>query len=561
MHDKTDTQNALINAASPTRRTVVSGLATSTTLAILAQPALSQTPPQKPAPTPAKAGSEKPPQDYPAPTPFSFETIMKKARDLASQPYDTSQPALPEPLQKLDYDSWRDIRFKPERQLLQGNSAFHLQLFHLGHLYKRPVIINIIRDGIAAPIPYAANLFDMGRNKFDKAFPVGLGFAGFRLHYPLNDPKTNDELIAFLGASYFRFLGRGQRYGLSARGLALGLDETGQEEFPYFREFWLETPDHAAEHITIYALLDSPSLTGAYRFDVYPSVETTVEISSQLFTRKAVNELKLAPLTSMFLTGKNDRRIHDDFRPQLHDSDGLAIHTGTGEWLWRPLRNSLAPSISSFLDKDTRGFGLLQRDRDFTHYQDLDLAYELRPSYFVVPHENWGEGRIELVELPTRDETNDNIVASFVPKISLEAGQNFAFSYKISALMYEAALQTSGYARNTYHVRAKALGSTETLRPGQTRFIIDFAGGDLEFYLHNPELVEFVPSCGTGRIMQAFLVPNPHINGFRAALDIELEAGQSTDLRAFLRVGDHALTETWTYPWRYAANQPDKPAP
>jgi len=490
------------------------------------------------------------PAAAPAPAKFDFEDVVRRARDLATAPFDAAIAPLPEALNKLDFDAWRDIRFRPDKAFLAANgSQFRLQLFHLGHLFKRPVTINIIRDGIPTPIPFTTSLFDYGRTKPEKAIPVNLGFAGFRLHYPLNSPKVFDEAIAFLGASYFRFLGRDQRYGMSARALAIDAG-SDQEEFPFFREFWIDTPEAGADRATIYALLDSPSTTGAYRFDLYPGEETAIEISTTLFPRKAGVKFGLAPLSSMFFLGENDHRFNDDFRPELHDSDGLIIHSGTGEWIWRPLRNPAKPETSSFFDHDLKGFGLLQRDRDYEHYQDLDLAYELRPSYFVEPRDSWGEGHVDLVELPTQNETNDNIVASFAPKDSPEPNKPFSYAYRLTASLNLARLSPNGRVINTYQTTAAALGSVEPVAPGSRRFIIDFGGGDLPYYALDPSLVEVVPSTSQGKILRSFLVPNPHVKGFRAAVDVELDAGQSTDLRAFLRTGARALTETWTYPWR-----------
>ncbi|MDP3320468.1 MAG: glucan biosynthesis protein G, partial [Bosea sp. (in: a-proteobacteria)] len=365
---------------------------------------------------------------------FGFDHVVSRAREIAAVAYEPG-PNLPEPLSRLDFDAWRDIRFRPERALLaQNGSPFRMQMFHPGFLFTRPVVVNVVRDGVATPVPYAANLFDYGRVKFEKPLPVNLGFAGFRLHYPLNDPRIFDELISFIGASYFRVLGRDQRYGLSARGLSIGAGVPG-EEFPMFREFWVEAPAANAERVTIYALLDSPSVTGAYRFHVYPDVDAVVDVGATLFPRKPIDKLGLAPLTSMFFTGENDRRFHDDFRTELHDSDGLMIHSGTGEWIWRPLRNPRQQAISSFVERDVRGFGLMQRDRVFEHYQDLDLNYELRPSYWIEPQGDWGEGVVELIEIPTTDETNDNIVALWVPKVPLEPGRAFSFGYKLTAML------------------------------------------------------------------------------------------------------------------------------
>ncbi len=484
------------------------------------------------------------------PPKFNFEDVVRRARDLATAPFDPAPPELPESLAKLDFDAWRDIRFRPDKAFLTANgSLFHLQLFHLGHLFKRPVIVNTLRDGIPTPIPYAANIFDYGRTKLDKPLPVNVGFAGFRLHYPLNDPKVYDEVIAFLGASYFRFLGRNQRYGISARGLAVGAG-TDAEVFPFFREFWIETPEPNAMRVIIYALLDGQAATGAYRFELQPGNESLLDVSVTLFPRQSGLKFGLAPLTSMFFIGENDHRVLGDFRPELHDSDGLLIHSGTGEWIWRPLHNPAHPEISAFLDHDVRGFGLLQRDRDFDHYQDLDLAYEMRPSYWVEPKENWGDGHIELVELPTQDESNDNIVVSWVPKDSPEPGTPLSFSYRLMSSLNLARLSPNGRTVNTYQTTGEALGSPEPVTPGTRRFLIDFAGGDLAYYAQDPKLVEVVPTTTQGKIVRSFLVPNSHTQGMRAAIDLQLDPGQSTDLRVFLRTGTRALTETWTFPWR-----------
>lgn len=479
---------------------------------------------------------------------FEYDDVVRRAKDLAAAPYESEPPSLPEVLNKLDFDAWRDIRFRPDKAFLNfPGSMFRLELFHLGHLYRWPVTVNIIKDGMPTPIPYAANLFDYGRTKFKKPLPVNLGFAGFRLHFPLNAPNVFDEAIAFLGASYFRFLGRGQRYGISARGLAVDAG-TDTEEFPIFREFWIKTPAPNSEHVTIYALLDGAAATGAYRFDLYPGLDSALEVTVTLFPRKPTVKFGLAPLTSMFFVGENDHRFTDDFRRELHDSDGLLVHSATGEWIWRPLRNPPQTETSSFLDQNLRGFGLLQRDRNFDHYQDLDLAYELRPSYFVVPRGNWGSGQVELVELPTRDEAHDNIVVSFVPKDAPAAGASFG--YRITSSLSFMRLSPNGRVVNTFQTTAKALGAPGPVPPGSRRFIIDFAGGDLAYYAQDPQLVEVVPTTTQGRILRSFVVPNSHIKGFRAIIDIELGTGQSTDLRAFLRTGARALTETWTYPWR-----------
>jgi glucans biosynthesis protein len=483
--------------------------------------------------------------------PFRFEDVVRRARDLATTPFDATVPPLPEPLQNLDYDSYRDIRFRPDRALLASTgSPFRLQLFHLGFLYNRPITVNVIRDGVPTPIPYQPQLFEYGRTKIERQLPVNLGFAGFRIHNLLNNPKVFDELVAFLGASYFRFLGRDQRYGLSARGLAInvaGRDEP--EEFPVFREFWIEIPPAGAERITVLALLDSRSVSGAYRFDIYPGTETVVDVAVTLFPRRQIQGVGLAPLTSMYYSGENERRTGDDFRLEVHDSDGLLIHSGTGEWIWRPIRNPATKTIQAFTDNNPRGFGLMQRDRNFDNYQDLEAHYHMRPSYWVEPTGNWGEGRIELVEIPTAAEVHDNVVAYWMPRQPVEPGQEVTYGYRIRSVGSGEGMHPGGKVISTYQAPARASGSADPADRTVRRFLVDFAGGNLSYYLSDPALVQVVPSMSAGQIVGTFVVPNEHTGGFRAAIDLKLEPGQSADLRAYLRSGDKALTETWTYRW------------
>jgi periplasmic glucans biosynthesis protein len=458
-------------------------------------------------------------------------------------------PPLPDPLNRLDFDAYRDIRFRPDRALLgSAGGPFRLHLFHLGFLYQRPVTVNVVRDGVPTPVAYQPQLFDYGRTKIERPLPVNVGFAGFRLHYPLNDPRVFDEVIAFLGSSYFRFLGRGQRYGLSARALAVNV-EGEAEDFPFFREFWIELPPPGAERVVVHALMDGASATGAYRFEVYPAAETTLDVTATLFPRRPLPSVGLAPLTSMFFEGENDRRRSDDFRPELHDSDGLLLHSGSGEWIWRPLHNPTKKWVSAFVDNNPRGFGLLQRDRTFENYQDLEANYHLRPGYWVEPTGHWGEGHVELVEIPTGNETHDNIVAYWRPKQPYEAGQEITFAYRMRAVLERGDLHPGGRAVNTFHTPARASGSHDPSDPTTRRFLVDFAGGNLAYYLQAADQVQIVPSASVGRITHTFVVPNEHIRGFRAAFDVKLEPGQSTDLRAYLKAGNKALTETWTFPW------------
>ena len=495
---------------------------------------------------------------------FGYEEVVARATQLAAVPFEGKLPPLPDEITKLDYDHWRQIEFRDSKALLGGGgSMFRVELFHLGHLYNRPVVINTIRDGIPTPIPYQSSEFNYGQTKFAKPLPVNLGFAGFKVRTPLNDPKTFDEFISFVGSSYFRFLGRGQMYGLSARGLALA-GGTHEEEFPFYREFWIETPKPDVEKLTIFALLDSSVVTGAYRFDCYPQQNSVIDITVTLVPRRNGVKIGFAPLTSMFFIGENDHRYHDDFRPELHDSDGLMIHTGAGEWIWRPLRNPVTARTSAFLDRDVQGFGLLQRDRDFSHYEDIDLAYQLRPSYWVKPFTKLGEGHVELFEMPTADETNDNIVASWVSKDDVQPGKSLRYGYSIVSALSLDDLSANAKVLATFQTSARALGSAEPNLPNVRRFIIDFVGGELAYFRDDPGQVQIIATTSMGRILRSYTQYNPYVAGFRGTLDIELAAGQTANLRAFLKAGPTALTETWLCTWDAppgtAVAQPAAPA-
>ena len=483
---------------------------------------------------------------------FDHGIVIERARQLAAHPYQPPRAELPKALDDLSFDAYRAIRFRRDKAFFgKGRSDFRMELFHLGFLYKAPVVVNLVREGVATPIPYDASLFDFGETKLKDRLPIDFGFAGLRLLFPLNKPTVMDELAVFLGASYFRFLGAGQHYGISARGIAVGTGEAEPEEFPMFREFWVEEPLPGATSIVIHALLDGPSLAGSYRMVITPGEETTVAVGSTLFPRRDIPKLGVAPLTSMFFYGENDRRQYRGFRPEVHDSDGLLIHGGgSEEWTWRPLVNPDVLRKSSFPDPSVRGFGLLQRDRLFEDYQDLEVRYDLRPSYWVQPEGGWGPGRVELVELPTDNETFDNIVSYWVPETPPKAGETLRFSYGLRALKLAERLTPLGHAVHTFVTEARASGDPSAPPPHVRRFIVDFEGGELDYWLGEPKRVVTDTHASVGKINAAYVVPNPEIRGFRLFLDHEIEQPHtSAELRAVLKVGDRVITETWVFPW------------
>jgi glucans biosynthesis protein len=317
---------------------------------------------------------------------FGFPDVALQAKKLAQSNYKKPANNLPKSIENLSYDQYRDIRFDTDKSLWRNAKLpFEVAFFHQGLFYDHPVKINEIVGNSARPLKFDPHAFNYGKNAIDPKQLKGLGFAGFRVHYPLNVKTYKDEVQVFLGASYFRALGKGQVYGMSARALAIDTGLDSGEEFPQFSEFWLERPKANAKQLTIYALLNSRRVTGAYRFVLTPGQDTAVDVKAQLYLRANVTTLGMAPLTSMYFFGENQRAEIEDYRPEVHDSDGLSVHSGTGEWLWRPLLNPKRLLVTSFALNNPQGFGMMQRGRDFSDYQDLEARYEKRPSVWIAP--------------------------------------------------------------------------------------------------------------------------------------------------------------------------------
>ena len=393
-------------------------------------------------------------------------------------------------------------------------------------------------------------MFEYGQTDLKDQLPNALGFAGFRVHYPLHRPAYADEVAVFLGASYFRMVGRNQGYGISARGLAVNTALPEGEEFPAFREFWLVRPAPKATSLTIYALLDSQSVSGAYRFQLVPGTETVLEVEATLFARAAVKRLGIAPLTSMFFTGENQIRALDDYRPEVHDSDGLLMHTGKGEWIWRPLSNPRELRVSSFLDENPAGFGLLQRDRKFEHYLDLESHFERRPSYWVEPRgAPWGKGAVHLVEIPVREEIHDNIVAFWVSDQPLNVGESRTFAYRLRAsLAAPLPREPLGSVARTRSGWGAVSGMKDQPPHSLRRFVVDFTGGKLPV-LSATQPVMADLSVSAGVVSDLVTQRLPDSAGWRASFLLDPDGTSASDLRLYLTSRGKRLTEIWNFVW------------
>ena len=473
---------------------------------------------------------------------FDFEDVARRAESLSRQPYRAPSREAPAELQALTYDEYRYIRFRPERSRWRPEKLpFELMFLHLGKYVKLPVRMNEIEADRVRYIRYDGDDFYLERNKLSPKAWGDLGFAGFRAHYPLNNSEYKDEVVAFAGASYFRALGSGQRYGMSARGLAIDTVGGQSEEFPRFTEFWFVKPAADATTLTVYALLDSPRVSGVYQFDVHPGSDTVVETRARLFLRAGVATLGVAPLTSMYFFGENQPH-RTDFRPEVHDSDGLMVATGDGEWLWRPLLNPEHTFTTSFAMRDLRGFGLMQRDRDFRSYEDGEARYELRPSVWVEPIGSWGPGRVELVQLNTRDETNDNIVAYWVPERPPTPGQPFDIAYRLHWQRAQETRPPGGWVVQTRVGRGYA-----ELAADEQQLTVDFAGPSLATLPADAPVEAVVTAPSNGRVVDSHAYRVDATGEWRMTVRVkQLNATEPTELRGFLKSGSDVLTETWS---------------
>lgn len=475
---------------------------------------------------------------------FGFEHTVEIARRRVAQPYAELPSNVPRPLSELDFQNYYGrIRFRPEKALwADAGLPFQAQMFHPGHYFTRLVKVNVIDEKGVRQLPFDRELFQYLDPVLRDAVPPAFGYAGVRIHSPLNVPGRYDDLIAFLGGTYFRALGKGQHYGLSARGVALDTAESGGEEFPHFTEFWLVKPAANAETVEVFALSESRRVVGAHRFIVRPGDTTLVDCEVALFFRGAVGKVGIAPLTSMFFYGENTPRERQPggaaFYPEVHDSDGLAILTSGGEWIYRPLTNPQRLLVSSFATQSPRGFGLMQRDRDFASYRDLRHEYERRPSLWVEPLEDWGKGRVELVQIPTDSDQNDNIVAYWVPERAPAAGDQLRMRYRQHWSIDPAAFHPTGIASDT---------RMRTLSNGGRRFMVTFTGPALAALDANAR-PEAVVTVGDGRGVSDLQVRrNPYDGGWWVEFTVPSGGNAPLELRAYVKNGNDFLTETWSY--------------
>lgn len=476
----------------------------------------------------------------------SFEALQALAQEVAKTPFEAPD-RVPGRFTDLNHDEYMSIRLAEGAKVWSDTDLpFRMAPFHTGWLFPHPIRLYQIGPQGTHSVAYDGSRFVYPQEipAPDERETERLGYAGFRLFDRFDAER---DIAAFLGASYFRAVGKEMQYGLSARGLALNTARFGEEEFPIFRAFWFHRPTPESNAIIVYALLDSASTAGAYRFVIESGRSTVMDVTASIFPRTELDGIGLAPITSMYLHGENDYRKRDDFRPEVHDSDGLVMRTGAGEWIWRPLRNPSAPRISTFSDTAPLGFGLQQRDRSFAHYLDDGVYYDRRPNLWIEPSGDWGKGRVELVELPANDETVDNVVVYWRPESPPQPDQPLTVGYRMTwGTEMPDRLPAPGRVMATW----TGIGGI----PGEQRdakvrkFVVDFSGGDLA-RLREGDAVEAVVNSSGGSVRRVACRPIEELGGWRMNFDLDPEGADSVDLRAFLRFRGGALTETWIYTW------------
>jgi len=476
--------------------------------------------------------------EFGKPRPFDFDMLVERARKMADLAHSSPSVADADVLDRIDYSNHEKIWFLEKFGVWSGvNEPGPVHFFHPGKFFPDPVRIHLVEDGQAREILPVAGAFGYPAGHPAASLTRPPAYAGLRL---LNK-GTHTDWLSFLGKSYFRSSGPFDQYGLSARGVVIDAGLSTPEEFPRFSEFWLEDNDGG---FTVYALLDGPSLAGAFRIVCRRDGDTDMDVDARLFARRDINRLGIAPLTSMFWYGENRRDKAVDWRPEIHDSDGLLMWNGNGESLWRPLNNPPRVMTNSFSDSAPRGFGLIQRDRAFTSYSDSTLGYDKRPSAWVEPIGDWGRGAVQLLEIPTDDEIHDNIAAYWVSDSPMRKGDDRTYRYRLS--WTGNVVRERGRGR-VVATRAGTGGVPEQRRPVATRrFVIDFETAQHPG-LTGTNLPDANVTVSRGRLLRKFVVAVPETDVWRLVFDLEADGDDALDLRADLSRQSEILTETWIY--------------
>jgi glucans biosynthesis protein len=480
--------------------------------------------------------------------PFSFDRLIAHAREMARSPYESPPRPNPTVVEQIDYDAYGKIDSKPENALYaHGPGVFPITLKHVGIFFPKSVRMHALSDGMSREILYSDDYFSMPEDHpAHKLASEPSAYAGFWVQESRvsGDWTEHEPWATFLGASYFRAVGELGQVGQSARGIALGTGDPGPEEFPDFIAHWFQPAATESDPVVVHSLLDGPSISGAYRFKLSRTKGVLMDIECHLFPRREIPRLGIAPLTSMFWFGEYNKTAYDDWRPEVHDADGLAVWNGGGEHLWRPLNNPRRIVTSSFFDTNPKGFGLSQRDRNYDHYLE-GVRYHLRPTTWVETVGDWGRGSVQLVEIPTDDEIYDNIVAFWVAETPPKAGDELSYHYRLHWVAEEPFFPPT--LARVFQTGIGKGGQVGKPRPkGVYKFMVDFAGGPLDTLA---EGVEIEPEIGAsmGEISRIQMEQTPFTKRWRVYFDLTAPPGETVELRALYRLDNKPISETWLF--------------
>jgi glucans biosynthesis protein len=550
---------------------------------------------------------------------FGFQQVDEMAKERVAAKYVAPPDVLPPQLKKLTPLQDAGIFSKETARLWRKKGLpFQVDFYPQLNTNPQPHIapeINYVDQKGSHRLPYSPTFFNFLNVSvnppqpltFNPPLPSDLGYAGFYVRYPDMGIGSNasslDGFFSALGGCYFRVLAKEQVYGLSARGLAVNPGLFGKpEEFPLFTEWWLHQPAPTASELVLDALLEGPSITGAYEFHIRPGAVTSVDIHASLYFRQAVERLGIAPFSSMYLFAENAKNhFNDNVHPEIHDSDGVLMHNNADEWVWHPLQQQPFLQSYAFGDENPKGFGLLQRDRDFAHYQDLNAKYNVRPSVWVTPRGDWGKGDLSLVQLNSNDFNTDNVVLFWHPAKKIAAGDHLDISYTIDFYMNDATRPPLAYCKQTLinnpappppavvppgQPTAPAVVSTpKTNAPAATppakptgsvppgphppappapsagkpnptgttpvQFLVDFIGNGIESIAANqpPDLDLTYDPPGT-YLREESVEKNGYDNSWRVTFTIiPFKHFTPTNLRVRLVRDGKPITETWSYTW------------
>jgi periplasmic glucans biosynthesis protein len=470
------------------------------------------------------------------PVPFAADTVLKAAAQLAAAPFKAPDAPLPSLFSGLNFDQYASIRRVPGSAIWADDKVgFSLEPLHRGFVYTTPIAINIVENGLSQRVIYEAADFDFG--KLQPPAAMGdLGFSGLRI-LTASDQGFQDAAI-FQGASFYRSRAKGQNFGVTARGLAIRTGDEPGEEFPLFREFWIEKPAPATNTLTMYALLDSASMTGAYRFTIRPMETTIIDTEMTLIARVATDKFGVGAMAAAYLFSGLDHRRPDDWRAGVYEATGLQILSGKGEWLWRPVSNRETLQISAFADLNPRGFGLLQRSRTFDAFFDDEGRWELCPTLWIEPIGDWGDGDLRLLEIPAASENNANIIAQWRPKAAMAAGASQALAYR----------QFWCWTPPSRPPLAVCTSSRSGKIGARQRFTVEMTGDAFA----DPQKAASATAdiqANPGKIASFRLYPYKDRRSVRVVFDLEPGSEPFSELRLTLNVDNQPASETWLYRW------------